>query len=202
MNIGIIGTGHVAATLAERWAASGHAVTLGSRDPGAASTGFPVASVAEVVRGHDVLVNATPGAVSLEALGAVDPGAYAGKVVIDVANAVGPSFDLLYPNSSLGERLAEALPDAKIVKTLNTAAMTVLTEPTLIGPSSVFLSGDDEAAKATAAGLLRDLGWTDDGIVDLGGIQTARGVEHYFLLFAALMRRTGRPFNIRVVSGS
>jgi predicted dinucleotide-binding enzyme len=134
MNIGIIGTGHVAATLAERWAASGHAVTLGSRDPGAASTGFPVASVAEVVRGHDVLVNATPGAVSLEALGAVDPGAYAGKVVIDVANAVGPSFDLLYPNSSLGERLAEALPDAKIVKTLNTAAMTVLTEPTCSFP--------------------------------------------------------------------
>lgn len=44
------------------------------------------------------------------------------------------------------------------------------------------------------------MGWSDDGIVDLGGIATARGVESYFLLFAALMRSTGGPFNIRVVT--
>lgn len=201
MNIGIIGTGRVAITLAEHWTAAGHTVTLGSRDPGAATATYPVARVADVVRDNGVLVNATPGAVSLETLGAVDAGAYDGKVVIDIANAVSPSFELLYPNSSLGERLAAALPGAKIVKTLNTAAMTVLTQPASMEPASVFLSGDDEAAKATVAGLLRDLGWTDDGIVDLGGIQTARGTEHYFLLFAALMRATGRPFNIRVVTG-
>lgn len=201
MNIGIIGTGPVAITLAEHWTAAGHTVTLGSRDPGAATATFPVARVADVVRDNGVLVNATPGAVSLEALGAVDPGAYDGKVVIDIANAVSPSFELLYPNSSPGERLAAALPGAKIVKTLNTAAMTVLTKPASMEPASVFLSGDDEAAKATVAGLLRDLGWTDDGIIDLGGIQTARGTEHYVLLFAALMRATGRPFNIRVVTG-
>jgi hypothetical protein len=201
VNIGIIGTGSVAATLAGSWTAVGHAVTLGSRSPGAASAKYPVASVAEVVRDNDVLVNATPGAVSLEALGAVGGGAYAGKIVIDVANAVSPSLDLLYPGRSLGERLQEALPDAKVVKTLNTAAMTVLTEPTSLEPTSVFLSGDDEAAKATVSRLLRDLGWTSDDIVDLGGIQTARGAEHYFLLFAALMRSTGRQFNIRVVTG-
>jgi hypothetical protein len=78
--------------------------------------------------------------------------------------------------------------------------MTVLTEPGSLGPSPVFLPGDDDAAKATVAGLLRDLGWTDSGIVDLGGIATARSVESYFLLFAALMRSTGGPFNIRVVT--
>jgi predicted dinucleotide-binding enzyme len=202
VNIGIIGTGRVATTLAGHWTGAGHIITLGSRNPGTASTGYPVASPAEVVRDNDVLVNATPGSVSLDALSALDPGAYVGKIVIDVANAVSPSFELLYPNSSLGERLQAALPGAKVVKTLNTAARTVLTEPKTIEPSSVFLSGDDQAAKATVSGLLRDLGWTDDGIVDLGGIQTARGVEHYFLLFAALMRSTGRPFNIRVVTGT
>jgi predicted dinucleotide-binding enzyme len=201
MKIGIIGTGPVAVTLAEHWTAAGHTVTLGSRDPASATAKYPVASVADVVGGNQVLVNATPGAVSLEALGAVAPGAYDGKVVIDVANAVSPSFDLLYPNSSLGERLAGALPGAKVVKTMNTAAMTVLTAPESTGPASVFLSGDDEEAKATTAGLLRDLGWTSDGIIDLGGLPTARGPEHYFLLFAALMRATGRPFNIRVVTG-
>lgn len=202
MNIGIIGTGRVATTLAEHWTTAGHAITLGSRNPGTASAEYPVASLAEVVRDNDVLVNATPGSVSLDALGALDPEAYAGKIVIDLANAVSPSFELLYPNISLGERLQSAMPGAKVVKTLNTAAMTVLTEPKSIGPSSVFLSGDDQAAKATVSALLRDFGWTDDGIIDLGGIQTARGVEHYFLLFAALMRSTGRPFNVHVVTSS
>lgn len=202
MNIGIIGTGRVATTLAGHWTAAGHVITLGSRNPGTASAEYPVASLAEVVRDNDVLVNATPGSVSLNALGVLDPGAYTGKIVIDVANAVSPSFELLYPNGSLGERLQAVMPAAKVVKTLNTAAMTVLTEPKSIGPSSVFLSGDDQSAKATVSALLRDFGWTDDGIIDLGGIQTARGVEHYFLLFAALMRSTGRPFNVHVVTGS
>jgi predicted dinucleotide-binding enzyme len=82
---------------------------------------------------------------------------------------------------------------------MNTAAMTVLTDPASLGPSSVFLSGDDAAAKATVAGFLADLGWADDAIIDLGGIATARGVEHYFLLFAALMQTGGPRFNIRVV---
>lgn len=200
MKIGIIGTGPVAATLAEPWAAAGHTVTLGSRDP-AATARHPVASIADLVRDNQVLVNATPGAVSLEALGAVAPQAYDGKIVIDVANAVSRSFDLQYPDGSLGERLQAALPGAKVVKTLNTASITVLTAPESIGPASVFLSGDDEAAKATVTGLLRDLGWTDDGITDLGGLQTARATEHFFLLFAALMRATGRPVNIRVVTG-
>ena len=37
--------------------------------------------------------------------------------------------------------------------------------------------------------------------MDLGGIASARGPEHYFLMFAALMQALGGPeFNIRVVS--
>jgi 8-hydroxy-5-deazaflavin:NADPH oxidoreductase len=50
------------------------------------------------------------------------------------------------------------------------------------------------------AGLLRDFGWADGDIIDLGGIDTARGPESYFLMFAALMRATGQPFNIRVIT--
>jgi hypothetical protein len=48
--------------------------------------------------------------------------------------------------------------------------------------------------------LLEDLGWSDDDIVDLGGIETARGPEHYIVLFAKLagLLRT-EAFNIRVV---
>ena len=103
-----------------------------------------------------------------------------------MSNAVTPTFDLVYPNASLAEKLQEALPNAHLVKSMNTAAMTLITNPTRIGPSSVFLSGNSAQAKAETAGLLRDLGWTDDAIVDLGGIESARSAEAYILLFATL----------------
>jgi hypothetical protein len=48
--------------------------------------------------------------------------------------------------------------------------------------------------------LLEDLGWSADDIVDLGGIASARGAEHYFMMFAALMQSLNSPqFNIRLV---
>ena len=199
MHIGVLGTGRVARTIAAAWSRSGHQLSLGSRDPASKSLGVPVRSLAEVVAAADVIVNATPGAASLVTLSAVGADAFAGKVLIDVANANTPAFELVYPNSSLGEQLQAALPGARVVKTMNTAAMTILTDPSSLAPTSVFLSGDDAAAKTTVAGLLHDLGWADDAIVDLGGIATARGVEHYFLLFAALMQTGGPNFNIRVV---
>jgi 8-hydroxy-5-deazaflavin:NADPH oxidoreductase len=200
MLIGILGTGGVAQTMAAAWSRAGHDVRFGSRDPQGKSLDFPVAGLADVVTAADILVNATRGAESLGTLTAVGAELFAGKTVIDVANASTPAFELVYPNSSLGERLQAALPDAKIVKTMNTAAMTVMTNPAAIGPSSVFLSGDDPAAKAEVSSLLADLGWPAQSIVDLGGIRSARGTEHYFLLFAALMQANRSPaFNILFV---
>jgi 8-hydroxy-5-deazaflavin:NADPH oxidoreductase len=201
MRLAILGTGNVAQTLARRLSETGHEVTFGSRDP-ASRTGLnaPVTSLADAVAGNDVVINATPGAASLEAVGGIGAAAFAGKVLVDVANANTPAFELVYPNSSLGEKLQAALPDAKVVKTMNTAAMAVMTEPAALPPSSVFVSGDDAAAKATVNSLLGGLGWPDDSIVDLGGIVSARGTEHYFLMFAALVQSVGSPeFNIRLV---
>lgn len=201
MNIGIIGTGNVAQTLAGGWAKGGHAVTLGSRDPGS-KTGlsFPVAGVTETARGADVVVNATPGASSKETLAQVDADALSGKPLVDLANAVTPAFELVYPNSSLGEELQKILPDARVVKTLNTFGAPIMTDPSAIGPSSVFVSGEDADAKAEVSGLLRDLGWPQDSIVDLGGISSAKGPEHYFVMFASLWQALGTPtFNVRLV---
>jgi hypothetical protein len=58
---------------------------------------------AAAVADHDVVVNATPGSASLELVGLIGPAAFESKVVIDVANANTPSFELVYPNASLGE---------------------------------------------------------------------------------------------------
>jgi 8-hydroxy-5-deazaflavin:NADPH oxidoreductase len=204
MRLAILGTGNVAQTIARRLSAVGHEITFGSRDP--ASKGdldAPVTSLAAAVAENDVVVNATPGSASLELLEGIGAAAFAGKVLIDVANANTPSFELLYPNSSLGEKLQTALPAAKVVKTMNTAAMSVMTEPGILPPSSVFVSGDDAGAKAMVISLLADLGWPDGSVIDLGGIGSARGTEHYFLMFAALMQALRTPeFNIRLITGT
>jgi hypothetical protein len=201
MEIGILGTGGVAQTLARRWSAAGHEVRLGSRDPlSKGSVGFPVVSLVAAVADHDIVVNATPGSASLalaEGIGAI---VFAGKVLVDVANANTPSFELVYPNASLAEKLQAALPEAHVVKTMNTAAMSVMTEPSTLPQSSVFVSGNDAGAKAMVGGLLVDLGWPEGSIIDLGGIQSARGPEHYFLMFAAIMQSLRTPqFNVRLV---
>jgi 8-hydroxy-5-deazaflavin:NADPH oxidoreductase len=202
MKIGILGTGGVAQTLARRWAAAGHQITLGSREPSSkGSLGLPVIPVAAAVGDNDVVVNATPGAASLELAEGIGAAAFADKVLVDVANANTPSFELVYPNASLAEKLQAALPDTRVVKTMNTAAMSVMTDPAALPPSSVLMSGDDASAKAIVVGLLADLGWPDESIIDLGGIRSARGPEHYFLMFAALMQSLPtRQFNIRVVA--
>lgn len=201
MDIGILGTGNVAQALAGGWTAAGHSVTLGSRDPGSRTgLAFLVAGLAEAAQNAEVVVNATPGASSTELLSRVGADALSGKPLVDVANALTPSFELVYPNWSLGEELQEAFPGAKVVKTLNTCNFSVMANPSAIGPSSVFLSGDDEGAKEEAAGLLRDLGWPEDSVMDLGGISSARGPEHYIPMSAALRRALETPaLNIRVV---
>ena len=205
MRISILGTGHVATTLAAAWSKAGHDITLGSRDPQAKAGQFdyPVASLADAVAASDVIVNATPGRDSLAIFTSIGADAFAGKTVIDAANAATASFDLVYPDSSLGQKLQDALPGAKVVKSLNTAAMTVLVDPTSLPASSVFLSGDHDDAKDTVRTLLADLGWTPDGIVDLGGIASAKGAEYYFLFFFAVVQSPaiqGKPFNIKIVS--
>jgi predicted dinucleotide-binding enzyme len=120
--------------------------------------------------------------------------------MIDVANALTPEFALAYPNSSFAQLLQAALPGARVAKTLNTGAMTLMADPRRIGPSTVFLSGDDAGAKLETRGLLRDLGWSDDDVFDLGGIESARAAEHYtFLAYALGGALQTDAVNIRVV---
>lgn len=200
MKLGILGTGHVAQLLATVWQKAGHDITLGSRNPDSKHIAFPVKTLVKTASEADIIVNAIVGSAALETISSIDTGAFASKTIVDVSNALTPTFSLLYPNESLAEKLQQALPDAHIVKSMNTASMTLITNPTRIGPSSVFLSGNNAAAKAETAGLLRDLGWTDDEIVDLGGIESARAAEAYLMMFAALASAMKtEAINIRVI---
>lgn len=200
MRIAILGTGHMANTLGTGLLRSGHDIVFGSRTPDTA-TGLPgpVLDHAAAIEHGELVVSALAAAHSLATLAPLRT-ALAGRVLIDIGNAVDEHLDLLYPDSSLGERLQQALPETSVVKTLNTVPGPVGTNPSLLaGPTTVFLSGDNQAAKELISKLLADLGWAPDRQIDLGGITTSRAVEHYFLLFAALMAALRTPtFNIAV----
>jgi len=100
LKIGILGTGQVARLLAAAWANASHEITLGSRDPGPTRLDVPVKALADTIGWVDVVVNATPGAATLATLFTIDSGRFAGKTVIDVANAYTPELALAHPNSS------------------------------------------------------------------------------------------------------
>jgi 8-hydroxy-5-deazaflavin:NADPH oxidoreductase len=200
MKLGILGTGKVALILAGAWQRAGHEIMLGSRNPATKQLDFDVVDLAKCVADADVVVNAILGSVALETISGMDASLFAGKTLIDVSNATTPDLELVYPNSSLAARLQEALPEAHVVKSMNTAAMTVVTDPSQIGPSTLFLSGNSAEAKRQSASLIRDLGWSADDVVDLGGIETARGPEHYIVTFFTLARALGsEAFNVRLV---
>ncbi|MER7909076.1 NAD(P)-binding domain-containing protein [Streptomyces sp. NPDC096068] len=193
--IAILGNGRVGGNLATALTRAGHDVTAVDRDPDATVT---------AVRAAGVVVNATPGAGSLERLTTLRE-ELSGKILIDVSNATtdGPDglpADLIHPGSSLAEQLQEALPATRIVKTLNTMLFPVMTAPaTLAQAPTAFLSGDAPQAKQTVRGLLVDLGWHEEWITDLGGIRTARATEAAILFVPHVIRANGfTPFAVSI----
>ncbi|KUN33434.1 NADP oxidoreductase [Streptomyces longwoodensis] len=194
-DIAVLGNGRVGGTLAAALTRAGHEVRVADRTPGAA---------AEAARTARIVINATPGADSLDRLTTLRE-ELRGKILVDVSNATvdGPDglpADLVYPGSSLAEHLQEALPDTAVVKTLNTMLFPVMTAPaTLTDAPDAFLSGDDPQAKETVRGLLVDLGWRTEWITDLGGIRTARATEAAILFVPHVIRASGfTPFAISI----
>jgi predicted dinucleotide-binding enzyme len=170
----------------------------------AAHSDISVAAFAEAAASSDIIVNATNGTGSLDALAAAGAANLAGMVVVDIANPL--DFSQGFPPSlnpvntdSLGEQIQRAFPDARVVKTLNTMNASVMVDPASVagGDHSVFVSGNDADAKTVVAGLLADLGHRD--IIDLGDITTARGTEMLLPIWLRLWGAFGNAdFNFKI----
>lgn len=199
----VIGTRHVEETLARTERGAMRTPPYGEwqrANPAVRLVPFPEAGA------HgELVVNATPGAVSLAALEAVGKASLAGKVLLDLALPLDLSQGLpprlLFANTdSLGEQIQRAFPEARVVKTLNTVFKQVMIDPgRLPGNHNIFVAGEDDAAKVAVKGLLREFGWPEQAIIDLGGIQTARGTEMFMQLYFILAGKFGFDFNIAVV---
>ena len=215
MKIGVLGTGIVGRTIATKLVELGHEVTMGSRSAHneqaaewAAETGAGAAqgTFADAAASAELLFNCTSGAGTLDALRSIPREHLSGKTLADVSNPLDfsqgmPPGLLTDSRDSLGEQIQREIPEARVVKTLNTVNASVMVDPAGVhGEHDVFVCGNDADAKAEVSALLESFGWPSDRIVDLGDISGARGTEAYLLLWLRLYGAVGTgAFNIRVV---
>jgi 8-hydroxy-5-deazaflavin:NADPH oxidoreductase len=214
MRIAVLGTGTVGRTIGTKLVELGHDVAMGSRSADNADAAAWVKSVGggassgtftDAATDADLVVNATSGAGSVDALSTIDAAQLDGRVLVDIANPLawddtGASL-FMSGTDSLAETIQRRFPSLKVVKALNTMTADVMVNPAMLpGMSNAFMAGDDEGAKETVRELLVSFGWHAEDIVDVGGVQGARGLESYLLFWLTMMQTLGTPaFNIRIV---
>jgi predicted dinucleotide-binding enzyme len=200
--IAVIGTGNVGAALGPEFAAQGHTIVYGHREParedvqalvartaGNASVELP----ADAVVGADMVVLAVPGTSAVEITEGL--GDLTGKILIDPTNPIsregGQMSHAVPPGSSNGELIQAAAPGAFVVKAFNTLNWQQMVNPeTAGGPITIMLAGDNAEAKARVAELVRGM---DLDVVDVGGIHYAHVLEGMLIMWAESMG--GQPFN-------
>ncbi len=138
MKIAVIGAGNVGGTLGTAWAAKGHEVVLGVRNPrdarvqalvAAAGGKARAASVREAAAAADVVLLAIPWDATKDAVEAA--GSLAGKIVVDATNPLRPDLSglALGHTTSAGEQVARWAPGARVVKAFNTIGAQHMADP-------------------------------------------------------------------------
>lgn len=200
MRIAVLGTGNVGGTLGRRWAALGHQVVFGARDPGSpkaraavAGADVSIAPLAEATQDAEVVVLAVPWGAVPEALAAA--GDLAGKVLIDCTNAVGEGFrPAVAGGGSAAELVASLAPGARVVKGFNTVGAGIMADPTVSGGRAAMpFCGDDRAANALVRELGEQLGFE---MVEAGPLAAAPLLESLALLWIRLAYRQGLGPNV------
>lgn len=185
MNVGILGTGNLAATLGGAWAAAGHSLSVTGRDSSRAGQvadriGHAAKAVDPAVFAEqaDVVVVAVAWEGLEPALSLVGGplGSLAGTTVLDCTNPVDYRSGQLKPaTGSAAELVARAAAGAHVVKALHlfAGASWPYTGPRATAPV-VALCGDEPGALDRAAALIADLGGRSAVV---GGLESARQLE-------------------------
>jgi len=223
MKISVFGTGMVGRAHAEKLAEMGHDVVIGTQNVAktlahtekdamgttsfaewsGAHKNIKVVTFIQAAQHGEVIFEALKGDVVIEVLKALET-QLANKLLIDIANPLDfsqgmpPSLSVCNTDS-LGEQLQEALPQVKVVKTLNTMSAYLQVNPEILmdGDHTIFMSGNDQEAKKKVTELLAAYGWTD--IIDLGDISTARGTEMLLPIWLRLWGTLKTPmFNFKI----
>ena len=186
--IAIIGTGNVAKALGPEFAAQGHTIIYGSRQPGAekalaliaetsgdASAALPKDAVVDA----EIVVLAVPGMLVSEIIQGL--GDLSGKIIIDPTN---PIIGDWRSEMSMGVEtsnaviIQEAVPDAFVVKAFNALSWEQMLNPD--GAITIPLAGNSDEAKQRVAELVSGMGLEP---LDLGTVENAHWLEGMTLLW-------------------
>jgi predicted dinucleotide-binding enzyme len=195
LKIGILGSGQVAQVLANGFLKYGHAVLVGTREAsklkewqaGTKNQG-QIGTFPDAARFGEVVVLAVKGMAAADALKLADPLNLKGKIVIDVTNPIAdepPVNGVLRfftgINDSLMERLQKQAPDARFVKAFSCVGNPFMVDPQFKdGQPTMFICGNDDAAKKTVTAILTQFGWDT---MDMGKVEAARAIEPLCMLW-------------------
>jgi predicted dinucleotide-binding enzyme len=191
--IGVIGSGHVGETLANGFAKHRSEVMRGSRDPSklaewkrSAGDKARTGTFEETARFGEVVVLAVKGKAAEEAV-SICGSALDGKVVIDTTNPIAdapPTNGVIPfftgPNDSLLERLQKRAPQARFVKAFSSVGAALMVNPKLPATPTMFICGNDSAAKEQVRAILDTFGWETE---DAGAVEAARAIEPLCMLW-------------------
>lgn len=194
MKIGILGSGDVAKVLASGFLKHGHTVTMGTRTPAKLADWSKhnpkgrLADFAGAAQAGEVVILAVKGTAAAEALRSAGAANLAGKPVIDATNPIAdapPDSGVLRFFTSLDESLMERLqrefPGAFFVKAFNSVGNACMVNPQFKGGKpTMFICGNNEAAKRTVCGILDQFGWE---YADMGKAESARAIEPLCILW-------------------
>ena len=188
--IAIIGTGDVAKALGPEFAAQGHTIIYGSRNPGGDKaqdlvkiSGKDASAVSpqEAVIDADIVVLAVPGLLVGEIVKGL--GDLSDKIIIDPTNPLERRILTFHHavETSNAQIIQAIAPDAYVVKAFNTLNWRTMIDPDATGgPISIPLAGDSRRAKKVVAKLVEGMGLE---AIDVGGIENAHWVEGMLMLW-------------------
>jgi 8-hydroxy-5-deazaflavin:NADPH oxidoreductase len=194
MKIGILGSGDVAKALGSGFTRHGHEVMLGTRTSSrltewaAQHPARRIGNFAEAAKFGELVVLAVKGAVAAEVLRLAGAENFAGKTVVDVTNPIAdapPVNGVLKFYTSLDESQMELLQrefaGARFVKAFNSVGNAFMVNPQFKGGRpTMFICGNDEAAKRAVSGILDQFGWETS---DMGKVEAARAIEPLCMLW-------------------
>jgi 8-hydroxy-5-deazaflavin:NADPH oxidoreductase len=196
MKIGILGSGEVGQMLASAFLNEGHEVMLGTRNTSKdevvkwnnKNVIGQVGTFADTGKFGELLILAAKGKVIEEVIKQTGIANFRNKVVIDATNPISDAppqngvlkfFTSL--DDSLMERIQKRIPDAKVVKAFNSIGSAFMYKPKFPqGTPTMFICGNDDAAKKTVTDLLTKFGWET---VDMGKVESARAIEPLCILW-------------------
>ena len=183
--IAVIGTGDVGGALGQEFAALGHEVIYGSRNPSSEKVatlvqrtghGAQATKPKEATLRAEIVVLAVPGMLVKEIVTGL--GDLSGKIIVDPTNPLvrrddgKPGIEI---DGSNAEIIQAAAPGADVVKAFNTLGWRSMVDPESTGGTvSIPLVGNSSEAKKRIAEIVVSMGLEP---IDVGPLRNARHVE-------------------------